>query len=161
MANVPQSRLVSGDTTTLDAGLSSAASGSNNGLTYQWTQVYGNPTTLVGTVSPVLQVASGLTNNLAEYQLTVTDPNGNQVGSSTVRVLSAGVDERNFTPSGQVAPVVTQPAQNAGAGTPVSTADGVSSGGSGGGGGGGGLALPGLLGLFLLLRFYRKGWMAF
>lgn len=161
VANVPQSRVVSGDTTTLDAGLSSAASGSNNGLTYQWTQVYGNPTTLVGTVTPVLQVASGLTNNLAEYQLTVTDPNGNQVGSSTVRVLSAGVDERNFTPTGQAAPVVTQPAQNTGAGTPVSTADGVSSGGSGGGGGGGGLALPGLLGLFLLLRFYRRGWMAF
>ncbi|HEX5485753.1 MAG TPA: S8 family serine peptidase [Limnobacter sp.] len=157
VANVPQSRVVSGDSTTLDAGISSTASGSNTGLTYQWTQVYGNPTTLVATVSPILQVTAGLTNNLAEYQLQVTDSNGNQVGASTVRVLSAGVDERNFTPSGQSAPVVTQPAQSSGSATTVSTADGASSGGSGGGGGGGGLAPLGLMGLFALLRFYRRG----
>lgn len=150
VANVPQSAVLSGNGPfELNAGLSSNSAGGSSGLTYSWRQVSGNPVVLSGTTESRLQVVSGMAGNLAEFALTVTDASTNRSNTSLVRLVNSSVNERNFragSSTGVGTP--TQPSENS-ATTPASS-------GGGGGGGGGALALPGLLGLFGLLLFYRR-----
>ena len=144
VANVPHSRVVTSDGgISLPANLSSNSSGGAGNLTFSWQQVFGNPVVLAGTSTNTLQVQSGMTGNIAEFALTVTDTATNRSNTSVVRLVNSGVNERTFTPSGVAG----------GGGTTGTTM--VPSGG-GGGGGGGASSLIGLLGLFGLLLAFRR-----
>lgn len=147
VANVPHSRVVSTDGgIVLPADLSTNSSAGANNLTFSWQQVFGNPVALAGTSTDTLQVQSGLTGNIAEFALTVTDTTTNRSNTSVVRLANSSVNERTFTPSGV--------ASGGGGGSTGSTTSTVSVGG--GGGGGGAIGLIGLLGLFGLLRAFRR-----
>lgn len=158
VANVQQSAVVAGNGPfTLSGQLSSNSAGGSGNLTYSWRQVFGNPVTLAGTTSSMLQVQSGMAGNVAEFALTVTDTGTNRSNTSVVRLVSASVNERTFRPSGS---------PTAGSGSGGGTTGSESGGGSapvsvstpqGGGGGGGALGLYGLAGLAALLLAYRRG----
>lgn len=146
VANVPHSRVVGSDGgIVLPADLSSNSSAGTANLTFNWQQVFGNPVALAGTSTDTLQVQSGMTGNVAEFALTVTDTSTNRSNTSVVRLVNSSVNERTFTPSG-----VTS---GGGAGiTATTTTTEVTVGGSGGGGSLGVLWLFGLFGLLLALR---------
>ncbi|MEQ9107757.1 MAG: S8 family serine peptidase [Limnobacter sp.] len=140
VGNVPQSAVVGSDGPfSLDASLSSNSAGAAENLTFAWQQVYGNPVVLAGTTGSTLQVQSGMTGNIAEFALTVTDTSTNRSNISVIRLANSSVNERTFTPSG------TGGGSTTGSPTPA----------SGGGGGGGALNLLGLLGLAGLLLAHR------
>ena len=152
VANVPQSALVGGDgPLLLDASLSSNSASGENGLTFSWQQVRGNPVVLAGTTSSSLQVQSGLAGNVAEFALTVTDTASNRSNTSLVRLVSSSVDERSFAANGGQTGGAAGPSGNAGesGGGAVASA--------GAGGGGGALSILGLLGLLALLLAHRGG----
>lgn len=150
VANVPHSRVVTSDGgISLPANLSSNSSGGAGNLTFSWQQVFGNPVALAGASTDTLQVESGMSGNIAEFALTVTDTATNRSNTSVLRLVNTSVNERTFTPSGE-----------ADGGSSGSTSGGTSTvstgGGGGGGGGGGAVSVFGLLGLFGLLRAFRR-----
>lgn len=140
VANVPQSAVVGSDGPfSIDAALSSNSAGAAGNLTFSWQQVYGNPVVLAGTTGSTLQVQSGMTSNIAEFALTVTDTSTNRSNTSVIRLANSSVNERTFTPSG-------------GSGGSTTTEPVVV---SQGGGGGGALNLLGLCALAGLLSARR------
>ncbi|HEX4917619.1 MAG TPA: S8 family serine peptidase [Limnobacter sp.] len=150
LANVPQSLAVSGDgPVNLDASLSSNSAGGSGNLTFAWQQVFGNPVVLVANTSNTLQVQSGLSNNIAEIQLTVTDTGTNRSNTALVRLAGSGVNEQTF-----------RPASTGGGATPPPGMSTVSSSENPapnpGGGGGGAPSLAGLLALVALLHAHKR-----
>lgn len=145
VANVPQSAVV-GDNLpyTIDARLSSNSAGGPTNLTYRWQQVFGLPVTLAGAESSVLQVQSGLSGNVAEFALTVTDTTTNRSNTSVVRLVSNRANERTFT-SG------TEPGQGNSSGVTTRPGEPPSI-----GGGGGAFGPYGLLALWAVLRRWRS-----
>lgn len=144
VANVPQSAVVGSDGPfSLDASLSSNSAGAAENLTFSWQQVYGNPVVLAGTTASALQVQSGMTGNIAEFALTVTDTSTNRSNISVIRLANSSVNERTFTPSGTGGGSTT--------GSPTTEPVVVSQ----GGGGGGALNLLGLLGLWFGFFVWR------
>ena len=147
VANVPHSRVVASDGgIALPADLSSNGSAGSANLTFSWQQVFGNPVVLAGTSTNTLQVQSGMSGNIAEFALTVTDTATNLSNTSVLRLANSSVNERTFTPSGVAS----------GGGGSTSTPTTTVSTGGGGGGGGGASSLIGLLGLFGLLLAFRR-----
>jgi serine protease len=145
VANVPQSAVVGSDGPfNIDAALSSNSAGAAENLTFSWQQVYGNPVVLAGTTGSTLQVQSGMTGNIAEFALTVTDTSTNRSNTSVTRLANSSVNERTFTPTGET---------SGGTGGSTSTEPVVVS--QGGGGGGGALNLLGLFALAGLLSARR------
>ena len=146
VANVPHSRVVASDGgIALPADLSSNGSAGSANLTFSWQQVFGNPVVLAGTTGSTLQVQSGMTSNIAEFALTVTDTSTNRSNTSVVRLANVSANERTFTPS----------VDSSGGDTSTSTSP-VSATQGGGGGGGGAMGLAGLLGLGILLAVWRR-----
>ncbi|MDP3189164.1 S8 family serine peptidase [Limnobacter sp.] len=144
VGNVPQSAVVGSDGPfSLDASLSSNSAGAAENLTFSWQQVYGNPVVLAGTTGSTLQVQSGMTSNIAEFALTVTDTSTNRSNISVIRLANSSVNERTFTPSGTGGGSTT--------GSPTTEPVVVSQ----GGGGGGALNLLGLLGLWFGFFVWR------
>lgn len=149
VANVPQSLVVaSNGPFVLDGGLSSNSAGGSTNLVFNWQQVFGNPVVLAGASTSVLQVQSGLTDNIAEFALTVTDTATNLGNTSVVRLVNTSVNERTFAPGNAEA------GSTGGVAAPTSAPEAASS--DGGGGGGGVLGLLGLFGLAVLLQAHRR-----
>lgn len=160
IANAPESRVVNGDGGfSLDSALSTNSDGQSSGLTYRWRQVFGNPLVLASTNGAIVQVQSGMSGNVAELELTVTDTGSNRENVSQVRLVSASADERLFkpnTPSGStpVSPsgsAVVNPSQS----SPTASANAPA------GGGGGSLSYIGFLAMCLLVAAFRRSSSAF
>ncbi|HEX4880580.1 MAG TPA: S8 family serine peptidase [Limnobacter sp.] len=147
VANVPASMVVSSSGgVSLDASLSSNSAGGSGGLSFAWRQVSGNPVGLAGTSTSSVFVQSGLANNIAEIQLTVTDASTNRSNSASVRLVGSGVNEQTFRPRSTNVNEAPEP------GSPSASGGGT----SGGGGGGGGMGLLGLFGLAILVASWRR-----
>jgi serine protease len=142
IANVPQSLLVSTDGPfVINADLSSNSAANSNNLLFSWRQVFGNPVVLFDSTSSSLRVQSGMSGNIAEFALTVTDTSNNRSNTSVVRLANSSVNERTFlfpaTSAGAVGGGV-----GGGGGATVAARPKPSS------GGGGALGLGGLVGLW-------------
>ncbi|MDH4396083.1 MAG: S8 family serine peptidase [Limnobacter sp.] len=158
LVNVAHSRVYTGNPVVAVDSLAQGAGGSGP-LIYKWEQVKGFPVGLSGVSETAVRVVSGLSNNVVELKLTVSDAQTNQSRSNVVRLVASEVNEQTF--SSQVSGVGDggdSPRAAVSASEGVESSSGPSadagqlSATSSGGGGGGSLDWIGLVGMVMLLR---------
>lgn len=160
LVNVTSSRVYSGNAALVLDSSASSASGTNP-LMYRWEQINGFSVGLSGANDSSVRVVSGLSNNLFELRLTVTDAQTNQASSNVVRLMSSQVNEQAFvgtvSDTAQAMPVKAseEPSAAGNSATSPANVDLVSS-SSTSGGGGGAFHLIALLGMAMLLGAFRK-----
>lgn len=162
LVNIAYSRVYSGNSALVLDSSASSASGTNP-LVYRWEQINGFPVGLAGANDSAVRVVSGLSNNLFELKLTVTDAQTNQASSSVVRLMSNEVNEQAFvgpvSDLAQAMPVKASEDTSAAAGNstaaPAASTDSLVT-SSSSGGGGGAFHLVALLGMAVLLGLFRK-----